>query len=399
MKNFILPLALLLSFNLYAQLNFENGYIIDESDTKVNVLIKNMDWKFNPDKFKYKNLNSNEILTGNLSSVKEFGVGKFRYIRSTVKLDMNSNKLSNLTHLKEPSLEDRTLFLREVVKGKSSLMMYYSGNVKQFFYSLGDKDNELLIYKEFLNSDSDVAQNNHYKQQLWNNMSCNNSLLSRIESLKYEMNSLINYFVSYNECENVDFTNSEINTVGVEFHISPKLAIKNSDLAIDREGSGIKNADFGSKMGVKFGLEAELVMGFNNKKWSIFLEPMFQSFSAETTIETHLVVGGTDVVKADYKSIEIPFGFRHYMFLDGNSKLFISAMYVIDFSLGSKIDYEKLNDVDIDTDNNLAFGIGFKKEKFSTELRYSLNRLLITKESFWSTDYTSIGLYIGYEVF
>ena len=38
----------------YSQIIFENGYFIDESNNRIECLIKNIDWKNNPTEFEYK---------------------------------------------------------------------------------------------------------------------------------------------------------------------------------------------------------------------------------------------------------------------------------------------------------------------------------------------------------
>ena len=47
-KNLLLLLVSILTVNVYSQISLEEGYYIDNSNQKINCLIKNLDWKNNP---------------------------------------------------------------------------------------------------------------------------------------------------------------------------------------------------------------------------------------------------------------------------------------------------------------------------------------------------------------
>ena len=47
-KQILLLLTTILSLNSYSQINFDKGYFINDSNQKVDCLIKNIDWKNNP---------------------------------------------------------------------------------------------------------------------------------------------------------------------------------------------------------------------------------------------------------------------------------------------------------------------------------------------------------------
>ena len=58
-------ILLFLSFNTFSQVTFEPGYIIDNSGQKTICLIKNNDWKNNPESFDYKINEAATVLEGN----------------------------------------------------------------------------------------------------------------------------------------------------------------------------------------------------------------------------------------------------------------------------------------------------------------------------------------------
>jgi hypothetical protein len=106
----------------------------------------------------------------------------------------------------------------------------------------------------------------------------------------------------------------------------------------------------------------------------------------------------------DYKSIEIPVGFRHYLFLKNKSKLFINASYIFDLSSNSIIEFNRedgsnINSLEIKTKNNLAFGFGYNYKKYSLELRVQTPRNVLSNYIYWSSDYKTLSLILGYNIF
>lgn len=82
----------------------------------------------------------------------------------------------------------------------------------------------------------------------------------------------------------------------------------------------------------------------------------------------------------DYSSIEIPVGFRHYMFLNENSKLFLNLGLKVDLTIKGDLYSEPANlvDLDISSQTNIVFGFGYKfKDKFSAEVRMQTNQELL----------------------
>ncbi|MGB7842315.1 MAG: tRNA modification GTPase, partial [Salinimicrobium sp.] len=106
--------------------------------------------------------------------------------------------------------------------------------------------------------------------------------------------------------------------------------------------------------------------------------------------------------EVDYKSIEVPFGVKHYMFLNKKSSLFIDGLIIMDLSLNSKFDFKRefKSDLDIESGSNIALGFGYNYDrKFSVELRYHSSRDLLTNYQSWDSEYKTVSLLFGYTIF
>ena len=64
----------IIACNCFAQIKFENGYFITDSNQKIECLIKNIDWKSNPTQFEYQLTQSSEVKIETSKNVKEFAV-------------------------------------------------------------------------------------------------------------------------------------------------------------------------------------------------------------------------------------------------------------------------------------------------------------------------------------
>ncbi|MEM7375653.1 MAG: tRNA modification GTPase [Bacteroidota bacterium] len=395
----------LLALHAYSQISFESGYFANLSGDTVECLIKNMDWKNNPIDFEYKLSETSEVAIGELQSVKEFGIHNIsKYVRAIVKIDRSSDNISKMSKEMNPIFHEEQLFLEVLIEGKATLYLYEEGNLRRYFYKKESGDIEQLVYKSYKISENQVGHNHLYQQQLWNELKCSGISMDKIEELTYKKNSLVAFFVTYNNCSNSSFINYQGKQKRKVFSLTIRPRINSSSLSIRNSSSDLRNTQFGNKSGIGIGIEAEFVLPYNKNKWSLFIEPTYQRFSSETSAQVNNVSGGELITEVAYQSVEIPLGIRHYFFLSQQSKLFLNAAVIVDLSSGSVIEFKRadastINSLDIVPQNNFTFGAGYKlKDKFGLEIRYQTGRELLSDYSFWSSDYRTLSIILGYSI-
>jgi len=390
----LLLLTTILSLNCYSQISFEKGYYINNSNEKVDCLIKNIDWMNNPTGFEYKLTENSDSQKATIKTVKEFGIyNTSKYGRYLVKIDKSSNAISKMSNVKEGIFEEEELFLKVLIEGKANLYSFEDESLIRYFYSKDNTKIEQLIYKQYLDLENKIATNNRYKQQLWNDLKCTTFRMNKVENLEYKKNELISFFIEYNKCNNQEYINFEEKQKKDLFNLSIRPGFNSSTLSIQNSISSSEDTDFDNEFGFRFGIEAEFIMPFNKNKWAIIIEPTYQYFKSEKGLTNQNV-------KAEYTSIELPFGVRHYFFLNENSKIFIDGSFLYDFSGNSVIDFNSGPDLEIKTRNNLAFGIGYKhNDKYSLELRYQTSREILDNYTYWSSDYKTLSVIFGYSFF
>lgn len=396
MKNYILLFVSIISVNINSQIAFEQGYFINNANQKINCLLKNKDWKNNPEEFQYKLNNNDDPKIETIKTVKEFGIeNSFKYVRATVDIDRSSENIDNLSDLRNANFKEETIFLKALIEGEANLYEYKYGSLNKFFYSIIDKKITQLIFKQYLIEDK-IGNNTLYKNQLIADMNCDFKEKNKINDLKYKKEDLLNFFIRYNQCKKNSFINYDEKEQKLDLlNLTVRPGVNISSLSIKNEaGANTEFVNYGNNVSFRLGIEAEVILPFNKNKWGLFVEPSFQKFEANTTQDNQKTT-------VNYQSIQIPIGVRHYLFLNKNAKFFINGALVLDFSdKESSITFEKSVDLSIASQNTLALGGGFKyKDKFSVELRYLTTQDILNDFQFWNSEYRTLSIILGYTIF
>lgn len=391
MRKLLIAFGVILCVASHAQVQFENGYFIDNAGTTTTCLIKNLDWKNNPSTFEYRLTETSETLKSSLQEVQEFGVGSsVKYKRSVVQMDRSSSNTATLSNKRAPEFIEQTLFLKVLVEGKASLYQFNDDVVSRFFYSQNDINATQLVYKEYRTKDV-RAINDSYKQQLFNDLKCGTLTEADARGTAYSASSLIKYFKKYNECEQSPVRVFGENSDRLIVNLSLRPGVVFSSLSLANELTGPDEQDFGNNISFRVGFETELVLPFNRNKWAIVIEPTYQQFKSELQSETksgHI----------NYRSIEFPLGVRRYFFLNSNSNMFVNAQYLLDVPLESSVQFSTgVQELKPKHNGSLVAGVGLNiKSKFSLELRYQGNRQLFNGYTFIDAKYHGIAVILGY---
>ena len=422
MKNLLLiALISFLSFNSFAQISFEKGYFINNNNQKTECLIKNKDSRINPSQFEYKLTENGTIQLATIKTIKEFGIyNAFKYQRFLVDIDKSSesSNIANRSTAKDPVFVEEELFLKVLVEGEANLYTYIGSQFKRFFIKTNITNIEQLVYKTYKTIDNNnyVGKNNSYKQKLWNTLKCESISMEDkntvkynraklIKLVEYKKSDLIKLFVAYNECKGANYTNYESNRKGGFLNISIRPGINTSSISIKNEGIGSKATNYGNKLGIRLGIEAEYVLPFGKNKWAFLVEPTYKYYKSDGVIilrDNYQGVLSTNS-KITYQYIEVPIGLRHYSFINENLKLFINASFTFNHTFSNSkitsIDRPGSLDLELTSGSNFILGIGFQyNNRYSLELRYAVRRSIFDYY-YWGSGYKNSSLIFGYTLF
>ena len=316
---------------LFGQNNFEKGYFIDNNEAKIECLIKNFDWKNNPVDFEYKLTATDVPKKNNLTTAKEFGVyGYSKYIRADVNIDLSSNRIADLTTNSNPVWTLQRIFLKVLIEGKATLYYYEDVDLKRFFYSVSGSTINQLVYRDYLqkNSDLQIATNYRFRQQLYSDIRCANTNIKSIERINYNQSELEKYFVSYNSCEGEDISKTYQKENRENFNLKITSGINYASLTLKNTVLNTFDTNFNSNISFILSIEGEFILPFHKNNWSLLANSMYFGYHSKQNIS-----GGTTSI--NYESIEFSLGVRHYIFLNTNTRIFLNGIYVLPLRLNN----------------------------------------------------------------
>ncbi len=293
-----------------------------------------------------------------------------------MQIDLSRDRVRELTAQRAPIFSEKVVFLKYIQDGKADLFMYQDNSVLRYFYRLDEDSPKQLVYKKFL-QEGKIAVNNHYQQQLFNDLNCENISSANLRNVSYNRIDLERYFTKYNDCKNWSTSYYNNNTSG-KFNLKVLLGADFTGMEIDN-GLNAGGESFDKEFFIRAGAELEYIMPFNRNKWSAFIQPVYRNFKAERNL--------TKSYNADFsisnQSLELALGLRHYLFLNTSTKLFMNALVSSDLPLNTEVSFMNTNMVEDpyldEFKSGASFGIGIGMEiynRLAMELRYNSSREL-----------------------
>lgn len=407
MKYKCLFLLLCIGLNTLAQIKFEKGYFISKNGTKTECLIKNEDWYNNPSNFEYK-LNEAAITkNGTLETIDEFSVyGISKFQNHKVQIDRSTANTNKLTNSRISNFNTETLFLKLVIAGSANLYAYKDDNLIRYFFDKGTGEVEQLEYKMYETKEQNIAYNRNYRLQLKQYLSCNNT--KGAHNISYTERSLSKYFIKYNSCDdnNLATVFSEgANPIDVIVKI--KAGISAAELKVNASPFP-RDPALDSKLDVTFGFEVEYILPFNKNKWSVFIDPTYQSYASKKTISYEEYNAGitatkTSAISFKYQSLSIPIGFKHYSFINTNHKLFFSLAFALNFPNKSTFVYtynkKDSYELEVVTSPNFILGLGYQYDRYSIETKFNTPVNILSKNVDYDTKFQAVSFTLGYRIF
>lgn len=401
MKTLVLRLSIILfCIQSFAQVQFKEGHYITTKGDTIKGLIKDYDWNDNPEKVTFKNKTSNSKNNFRPEDIAGFEIyNKVKYTSSFIDTDISRDDVSRLDNSRLPIFDKKHLFLKVIVEGKASLYKHSSTYNTRYYYEINGSSLKMLIYKKYMNSDNKIDKNNNFRQQLLNNLKCDELSKSQFASLNYTEKDLRKIISKYNACFDDETYSFQEQKRKQSFFISIRPGIQMASIKIDNTVTNEK-IDFDDEVSYRIGLEFEYILSFNNNKWSVIVEPTYQNYS---TTKVDLIQRFLERTReVNYSSIEFPIGVRYYTFLSENHQLFGNGGIVLDYVIGDEhVVDERSQTINFDKSFNPYIGIGYRfKENFSLEIRYQTFRGLFSgRNSNLKANYSSIGVIAGYRFF
>jgi hypothetical protein len=291
MKKFgLIVLGIILFQAVSSQVNYMPGFIIDNTSDTLHGFIDYRNWKNNPNQINFKIQIEDNPLIYKPHDIKEFRVANTIYVSAIIdiKIDpVQSSKLDNQSQLKT---KVDTVFLKTLFKGTRSLYYYIGNEGIENFYIKQNTLFELLRYKQYYEIQDGkrvVKENNQYLGQLNLYLGDCNMIQTKLERVSYNQTSLLGLFVYYHECTLSDvYFSQEIEKIRVETGLITGVTSTSLQfISNSYQYQYLVNAGFNSSINVTTGLFLNLVLPYNQRKWSINNEILYSTYSVKGLYE------------------------------------------------------------------------------------------------------------------
>lgn len=205
----------------FAQSNFKPGSIVTSSGDSVKGTIDDQLWRRNPRTVKFREGSNEKIYSP--GEIKAFTVtDKVAYESHRVKYDSSAEAESRLSSSHLPLWKDKTLFLKVLVAGKTTLYRFLEDNDRIHYFIGKDGRVEELVNHRFLLSGS-VQTNRQYIDQLRAAFSdC--SAIKIGSTLRYDEPTLVRLFEKYALCTGTSVATSKKEKTLVKFGVVGSIA-------------------------------------------------------------------------------------------------------------------------------------------------------------------------------
>lgn len=193
---------LLLSFSIYAQDDFLPGKIYLENGSVLEGLVESKIWNRNPEKINFKT--QSETTVYKFNELKRVEVGNFIFEKAAIKYEVSSSNPKQLTD--SPILEFAldTVFLRVIIEGPKSLLMFKTKQGKPQFYIKHENQITLLEHRFYLARTEGLVlrENKRYINQLVDLLGDCPTITQNLNGLSYKEEPIERLFKKYFECIN-----------------------------------------------------------------------------------------------------------------------------------------------------------------------------------------------------
>jgi hypothetical protein len=376
-KQILTTLFFSISLLIHAQMNFKEGYIVNNRQEKFLCLIRNIGNEESTMNYEYKFTDSDEVQKVELSKIEEFGIeNELKCIRAFVAIDLAPDRIKTVRDTLT-RWEEGHVYLNVLVEGKSaSLYSYHDFGAPLFFFRVGESGIVPLVYKKYQvgitpNFVEQILHDNRFRDQLNLYLACSDA--KKADRISYTKKDLVRYFENYYKCKNENYASfSSVQVRKGKLLLKPGVTFNSIGFAIQNTNETAPTINFSKVTSFGFGLETEYVFPFNRYKWSLFVEANWLTYKSN-----NVTVGGevNPPLYAGYAvelaTIELPIGIKYNMNLDKNNRLFVKTAFV-PYSIMSEsyISFTDSYNEKFTSSSHLLFGIGYNYRSLSMECRY-----------------------------
>ncbi|MCP9235900.1 hypothetical protein [Lewinella sp. JB7] len=382
------------SLMLTGQASYQAGYLIDHEGMRREIEVYDFGWVDNPVRFKYRTADG-QILTGDVTTVAEFGLAdeSLRYLTAKVEIDSSRDHTAGLDQHSKPQWVTERVFLEYVVDGEADLFYWEAGERKRYFYRLASEVPVQLVNRRYLKERKIITQHN-YRGQLQSAVFCPESG-NALSTLKYTRRELADYFQSYNACTgNLSKTYRPAPTSSpLQVWLGGGMGLYTGPTRHLLAGS---DKPIGTTYSQTLGLTVERILPLAKQRWAVHFGAQYQRISSTSLVPPS---GGSAVY---LQLINVPFGVKRYIHLSARSAAFIRALGVFQVPLDGMV-YSRggaQHTHQLKPRWNYQVGIsgGLQRQRWSVEVQGSRQWDMLREYAYFATAFWDVRMMINYRL-
>ena len=199
MKKILLVTSLLLNGMLFAQSNYQSGYVIKNNGDTLRGFIDTREWTVSPKFIKFKTTNDdNKFIEFYPNTINGFKVGDDEYYLSFIgQISLNSIKFNDLSYVVDTTKKLDSVFIKQIVSG-NNLSLYNLIDEIKTRYLIAEKNQQPFeleyykIFKEYQDpSPNNVSTNTAYAGNISTNARYKGQLLLLATKYKPTFNKVV----------------------------------------------------------------------------------------------------------------------------------------------------------------------------------------------------------------
>ncbi|WP_295334424.1 hypothetical protein [Flavobacterium sp.] len=421
MKYFTFLIVLIISFNTYAQKKYSPGYYINQSGQKIEGYIEDNLSYDSPERIFFKSSLESSATEVSISDISEFKIdNNFKFVKYNIAYDQNQVENSNpINRLgKEPDLQNKIVLLKVIVEGNANLYQAVMNGCNFYYFKTNtEKTPQLLIYRKYF-YEGRVFENNDFRKLLFERFSTNEKEIKDFYNIKYNKDTLTDFFVKLNKADNSLVTQSVIiekSANKMQYKILAGISGFNTSLKYGNDGNiESSSPSFSSPL---FGVEVAKSLGKNYRRSEVFGRLFYQNTKIDVEQESRRsnIYDRTLQMNADINSLSLNLGYRYAIVKTQKSKLFLESSIGYNYVLSGSsivINDEKryiASDPTFVTSTQIEFlgfkpeiyynvGVGYSLSKYALHLGYSTSRTYFDDGVTLKGGFTGFNLIFSYTI-
>ena len=376
---------LFISSPLFAQKNFQSGYVVLRSSDTLRGQIDYREWDVNPRRIVFEPQNGGQSMTYSVEDISGFGVAGDSYEGYTVKLypySMEPVVVVNENFSSTPY--EKAVFLRLITKGELNLLLYKDSTSTEYYFLQRKKEQpfQLRLISRAVGADGHIGVvfDPYYKIQLQEPLASCATALKMAAKVEYKLSHLKKLIFSYNHCGQDTVEKQPAKDRG-KVTFSPLIGVISSKVKFNGSSS-LDGMNFPSYTGLAGGGSLLCVLPRSRGQFGFVAELLYHHVSSTSSFaEENLYINSNATL--NYNLLKLDLLFRYSLPSDGKVRPFIQGGVANSFVAGNKSHQDYYNSVDNTVSKEpllygssrkyqpgLLIGGGVVANRLSFELRY-----------------------------